>query len=395
MSAVTGVDEDEEDYIIDVPDQSFHLTQFHEWYSKRAFNGKSIRSVVVDLPASFITYLGEDGIIIPESLGGGESDPDDIGEEEDSTANVEAARADEFQSLNMEVTSAIEVLGGEVFPKLNWTCPLDAAWMNAGSLKCFKSVDVWILLKSSDRITYDVSVEHAGPQPEATATKKKLVLRKWANLNPSMEFRFFVRGGALVGLCQRDCYTYYEFLAKDEERERIEGVLLDFFYTGYNDNHYAIGESSIEHEHDEHGEDWVASAIGLRDFTLDVYVDKRDRVWIVDFNVYGPPTDPLLYSWRALDQAASRGSDSRGGCGTGVFNIDDTNPEGVVEVEHEVTLKVVSSELERVVRRRTDVSCHTGPIDVTEAPDFHQNWEEILRRQRQEDEAEERGALAA
>ena len=69
--------------------------------------------------------------------------------------------------------------------------------------------------------------------------------------------------------------------------------------------------------------------------------------------------------------------------------------ERVVEVEHEVTLKVVSSELERVVRRRTDVSCHTGPIDVTEAPDFHQNWEEILRRQREEDEAEERGALSA
>ena len=69
--------QDDEEYIIDVPDQSFHLTQFHEWYWKRAFNGKSMRSLVVSLPASFVTYLGEDGIIIPRSLGGDESDSDD------------------------------------------------------------------------------------------------------------------------------------------------------------------------------------------------------------------------------------------------------------------------------------------------------------------------------
>ena len=30
---------------------------------------------------------------------------------------------------------------------------------------------------------------------------------------------------------------------------------------------------------------------------MDVYVDKRDRVWLVDFNVYTPVTDALLFSW--------------------------------------------------------------------------------------------------
>lgn len=30
---------------------------------------------------------------------------------------------------------------------------------------------------------------------------------------------------------------------------------------------------------------------------MDVYVDKQGRTWLVDFNVFGHDTDPLLYTW--------------------------------------------------------------------------------------------------
>jgi hypothetical protein len=30
---------------------------------------------------------------------------------------------------------------------------------------------------------------------------------------------------------------------------------------------------------------------------MDLYVDKRERVWLVDFNVFAPVTDALLFSW--------------------------------------------------------------------------------------------------
>ncbi len=33
---------------------------------------------------------------------------------------------------------------------------------------------------------------------------------------------------------------------------------------------------------------------------MDVYVDKKQRVWLVDFGVFGGTTDPLLFSWSAL-----------------------------------------------------------------------------------------------
>lgn len=378
-----------EEYVIDVPKISFEKTQFHCWYGKEVFARKTMRSLVLDLPASFILYLGEDGVIIPKSLCNspdsedGESSDGDEGVN-DNAINLEAAREEDFRRLNREVTEAIGELGGEVFPKLNWSCPLDASWMNAGSLKCFNSQEVYILLKSSDRITYDL--EHTMLQA-GEKTNKKLVLRKWANLNPSMEFRFYVRKGMLVGLCQRDSSTFYDFLAKEDERERIENILLDFYYTGSDFNHYTTAPSTSSAPDGTDttdaidtagsgGEAWVANALGLQDFVLDVYIDKRDRVWIIDFNVYGRPTDPLLYTYRELDSLTDHLLGVSGsGSGSGVFAL-----------EADVSLKVVSSELERIVRRRADISCSTGPIDVTEAPDFHANWEEVLKRQKEEDE---------
>jgi D123 len=36
-----------------------------------------------------------------------------------------------------------------------------------------------------------------------------------------------------------------------------------------------------------------------------VYVDKSRRVWILDFNVFGEPTNPLLYDWSELVDIAN------------------------------------------------------------------------------------------
>ena len=33
---------------------------------------------------------------------------------------------------------------------------------------------------------------------------------------------------------------------------------------------------------------------------LDVYIDKRGRIWIIDFNVFGEPTSSLLFDWTEL-----------------------------------------------------------------------------------------------
>ena len=35
-------------------------------------------------------------------------------------------------------------------------------------------------------------------------------------------------------------------------------------------------------------------------YVFDVYLDSQERVWIVDFNVWGSRTDGLLFEWKEL-----------------------------------------------------------------------------------------------
>lgn len=120
-----------------------------------------------------------------------------------------------FPAIESAIESAIIAFGGEVFPKLNWSAPLDAAWMNCGSMKCRNAAEIFLLLKSSDRIAYDLDhmYELCEPSSHMIQTQYTLVIRKWANLNASQEFRVFVLNNEIVGnhyvsLYVKDQITY-------------------------------------------------------------------------------------------------------------------------------------------------------------------------------------------
>ena len=42
----------------------------------------------------------------------------------------------EFPELIEDIKRRISELGGNVFPKLNWSAPKDASWVNNNTLKC-------------------------------------------------------------------------------------------------------------------------------------------------------------------------------------------------------------------------------------------------------------------
>ena len=63
-----------------------------------------------------------------------------------------------FPALEKRITKAIKQLGGAVFPKLNWSAPRDVSWItNDASLKCTTPGDVYLLLKSSEFVTHDIT----------------------------------------------------------------------------------------------------------------------------------------------------------------------------------------------------------------------------------------------
>lgn len=68
-------------------------------------------------------------------------------------------------------------------------------------MKCMSPMDVYILLKSSDFASHDVSPDNVfeGCAPGSDAYELELVLRKWYHVDPGREFRCFVRDGTLLG----------------------------------------------------------------------------------------------------------------------------------------------------------------------------------------------------
>ena len=281
-------------------------TQFSCWYptfSKLPPNelgraNVTIKSKVLDLPDSFRDYLAADGVHLPQgtrvSSGMKQEDNSDnewsssssIENEEATTATndagIENAPTLSFPKLEEEIQQAIQQLGGHVVPKLNWSCPKDAVWMNGGSLKCETAGDVFLLLQASDFCSYDVHhaledimVDDENDKGRHTHhSPLQLVLRKWCNLYPSQEFRCFVRQGQLLAICQRQTSQHYPHLAPDADL--YQSYISEFF-------------DVVLQEHFE-----------LTNYVFDVYIDKKNRVWLVDLNVWGRRTDALLFSWSEL-----------------------------------------------------------------------------------------------
>lgn len=244
---------------------------------------------IIPLTPEFLTYLREDGIILPDDEGpaprvsSADSDDDRMdvshtpGSDDDDPDDSSANQTQRFPELHAKIKSTIAALGGAVTPKLNWSAPKDALFMTpTHTLECRTASEIYLLLKSSDFITHDL--EHAfddcDPSDPTLASEIPycLVLRKWFNLNPSMEFRAFVAGGRVAAICQRDL-NHYEFLIST--REELKDLIVDFHRNNLSD-------------------------FPDPDFVFDVYITSENRVWLVDINPFAPRTESILFSWAEL-----------------------------------------------------------------------------------------------
>lgn len=120
--------------------------------------------------------------------------------------------------------------------------------------------DILILLKSSDFIAFDL--QHGA---------NELVLRRWENIDASLEFRVFVRDRCIIAMCQRDIYNHYPFLVSSSAS--ILQKIISF-------------HASIPVHHQS-------------SYVLDVYI-RPNNTLVVDLNPWGAPTDALLFSWDEL-----------------------------------------------------------------------------------------------
>ncbi|XP_042242061.1 cell division cycle protein 123 homolog isoform X3 [Homarus americanus] len=215
---------------------------FPSWYDK--FKKCTIKSILLPLTPEVLAYMQDNGtLVLPE---GSQPEPTykrNTQEEEDtedwdlcetSGCVVQGPKLEEYST---KIRDAIKKLGGSAFPKLNWSSPKDATWIALNSsLRCYTPGDVYLLLKSSNFVTHDLTtpfkdcddVDVADPSVDYC-----LVLRRWMEINPAYEFRCFVRNKELVDV-------------------------------------------------------------------VDVYRPVKDHVILLDFNPFGETTDGLLFSWPEL-----------------------------------------------------------------------------------------------
>mmetsp|Transcript_7753 Transcript_7753/g.9715 ORF Transcript_7753/g.9715 Transcript_7753/m.9715 type:complete len:460 (+) Transcript_7753:42-1421(+) len=305
----------------------------------------TIRSVILQpLPAAFFEYLMHDGVHVPKgtnvsscasgvvnetddsddeswSSDTGRTDltkptsrlltgDDDDDENENETEHEKpvVAKSYEFPELTQSIANAIRKLGGSVVPKLNWSCPKDAAWVNGNSLKCTTPGDVYVLLSSSDFVMHDLLYsctatdaaadegkgEGEGKTPPSGVTKLahdtelySLVLRRWCNFDKGMEFRCFVTCNTIIAISQRDYTQPYPFL--EREKTAIRRDIMEFFEEIIRPNFPAEVTRPTDNYDDV-----------VQEYVFDCYIDRKRQVWLMDFNVWGSQTDPLLFEWSEL-----------------------------------------------------------------------------------------------
>ena len=280
--------------------------------------------IIKGLPESFISYLCEDGIVLPEEQGKISAWSDDDWEDnnhskENSKSNEtdDQDSADEREYLPLEqrfphflcflqnsmeqaaILDSVDIIEYNsnailptaslhkytIFPKLAWSSPKDAGWITAdGTIACTTLTDLFQLLKASDRTSaaLNMSLEQ-GIQPE-------LLLRPWRwDWEPSMEFRCIAMRKAnenvfndpfwLLAISQRDDTTCYEFLGA--AKEKLVNSMVK-----------AMLERTLPNLEDE-------------DFAVDLYIDNG-RVLVLDIApICEESLSPILFEWEEIKNLSS------------------------------------------------------------------------------------------
>ncbi|KAL3843896.1 hypothetical protein ACJIZ3_001299 [Penstemon smallii] len=271
-------------------EQDINRCQIQEWYPK--FKSVSIKTIIHELPHSFVQYLLDDShpFLLPLSISNDDALPNRVHkpeEEEDFVASEgsgdeaeEPTPPPSFPELERNIKASIESLGGAVFPKLNWTAPKDSAWISSTqNLKCTNFTEIALILRSSDSIVNDLchAYDSCSDKTSSRPSSFFLALRKWyPSLKPEMEFRCFVRHKQLVGICQREVTNFYPALV--ERKGDLQTMIQGFFLEKVKGN--------FESE----------------SYTFDVYVTRDGQVKLLDFNPWGAFTLPLLFTWEELEE---------------------------------------------------------------------------------------------
>ncbi|KAI8102196.1 hypothetical protein M9435_005802 [Picochlorum sp. BPE23] len=313
------------------------------WYS--AFQKHTFKTHIIELSDTIVTWLIADGIVlrnIEDAFPTREKDPYDTSdswstESSSSSAETGGAPPEELAEVYARVKDAIDELGGCVIPKLQWSCPKDASWMMPNNtIQCSTADDVFLLLKSSDRIAHDVEVlqqichqssprsplvsstmthNHDDDDKEEDEEEEEMVkipekahvlaLRRWYDLKPGREFRCFVKNNRLIAISQRDVSCKYQHIIDhvDAIKQRIQHMYDTVIHTRFSLVNFSFDCYVPEAEH---------ASVRIIDFNPFHHQDEEDQEQQQEQEhvMVSAVTNPLLFTWEDI-HALSNTQDER------------------------------------------------------------------------------------
>lgn len=234
---------------------------FGHWYPK--LKQYSPPATIIPVPRDFREFLALESIRLPN---------DQPKVEEVSSDDEQFVYSDEFLNFYGKINQSIAEYP---FPKLNWLAPKDARWINSNTLRCFNGDEVLLLLKLSDHIGDDLDSPFSEVNTGETQTADvpyALVLKKWVEINPLVEFRVFIRHGDILGASQRDL-NHYPHLVNERE---LKWTQIEQFVNK------------------------VLPELDFDLLILDIYVPPNQDPLVVDVNPFSRKLSPLLYTWHEL-----------------------------------------------------------------------------------------------
>jgi hypothetical protein len=274
-----------------------------EWYPH--FKKHTFATIVVPVTSEFVSWLVTDGVFVddaneaiptrsraPRRLDEDDYDPTmfiedkdkDTGGDDEGVVSDQSTRDHRPLPMPMpqlvdKVRTAISELGGIVMPKFTWSAPKDAIWVSMNkSMRCTTPDEVFLLLKSSDRVSYDCEEAIAECKDANEPYQEHVIaLRRWFNLKPGREFRCFVINKTLTAISQRDLSRYYPEIKQDKNAILVR---IQEFYDGI-----------------------IRDTFPLETFAFDCYVPENstDRLRVIDFNPPAGATSALLFEeWEQI-----------------------------------------------------------------------------------------------
>lgn len=367
---------------------------YDAWFPK--YRSSCLKSRIIPLPQSVVSYLQEDGIVLADddegngdeseeewqasgSAGSLNAQRQDSSDDEDDNAAARLPPNERFPETHQLIKDKIAELGGAVAPKLNWSSPKDAKWISPhqNTLKCTTPNDVYLLLKSSSFVSHDLAHAFDGcaPAPPSRPFAPVLVLRPFFTPHVALEFRCFVKHRSLIGITQRDL-NYYAFL--EGLRPQIWKKVRTFF------------------------REKLRLTFPDASFTFDIYIpensladDGLGKVRLMDVNPWAPRTDTLLFSWQELldtevqDPLYGSASAEAGADGNGEDSgADETDEDADVEYSSDIApeLRLIERDDPAAFNFSTpQYSAHKLPKEVVDASiagggglrEFAQQWKDI------------------